>query len=184
MSHHPILSMMRSQVAKMRCKSLVHFYSVDLIVCRSPYYWICPDNISKEVLCTPEITMNILSGHPWRVSGYEIEFCMYQPVSEVCELQFYGLVLLIIIFCNSIKLATMIVTLFKASEPPLVTIGDCVATYLERPDENTSNLCLMGKTLALKGPLPKGRVVQKWTRRRRWWFAAASVKRWTFLAFM
>lgn len=50
-----------------------------------------------------------------------------------------------VMICNLIKAATMLWTLLRQREITFVTFGDALASWLERPDESTSQCCLMGR---------------------------------------
>ena len=119
-----------------------------------------------------------LSAKPWKIYGYEISHCLSQPVTETCELQFSSLILIIVIICNFIKCSTMLVILWKANEPPLVTLGDCIAIYLEVADDYTKGICLLDKQMISKGQWQSSDLGRQWDSRRRFWFTAASTKRW------
>jgi hypothetical protein len=52
--------------------------------------------------------------------------------------------IIIVIFANATKVACLVVMLFQEDDEtkaPMVTIGDAVASFLEKPDESTKNHC-------------------------------------------
>ena len=114
-----------------------------------------------------------------QLQGYEISYCLSQSVTEVCELQFSSLILIIVIVCNVIKGVTMLFVLWKANEPPLVTTGDCTTSCLQDLDDNTAGMCLLDKRKVTDGQWESAGNAHHWDSRRRRWFAAASAKRWT-----
>ena len=81
--------------------------------------------------------------------------------------------------------------MWRQKEATLVTIGDALSSFLDRPDELTKGRCLMAKSDVAEGPLrwrvhhlkeqpvtaPLPVTFHKPLRRR--WFAGASGKRWT-----
>lgn len=88
------------------------------------------------------------------------------------------------------KTAVMFMTLWKQRDATLVTVGDALASFLERSDELTRGRCLMAKVDVRKGPL-RWRLRNKkmipntqplpvtyYAPLRRRWFAAASITRW------
>ena len=107
-----------------------------------------------------------------------ISYCLSQPVEETCELQFSSLILFIVILCNIVKCTTMILILWRANDPPLVTMGDCITAFLQEPDETTAGMCLLDKHKVSKGKWRGAGIALPWDSRRRRWFAAASAKRW------
>ena len=80
--------------------------------------------------------------------AYPIKYCLSEDkVPEKCQLQYVCTILGIVIACNFVKMAAMVATAFLVwdlEEPIFATVGDAVASYLERPDENTAGWCLMG----------------------------------------
>ena len=147
-----------------------------LILTRDAYAWLCDDTTNKYNPCTAAIAS---SAQPWKLKGYSISYCLSQPVTETCELQFSSLILVIVIICNFIKCSTMLVILWRANKPPLITLGDCIATYLEEADQNTTGMCLLDKQLVSEGQWESPGIARQWDSRRRHWFTAASIKRWT-----
>ncbi|MCJ1428755.1 hypothetical protein MMC29_006666 [Sticta canariensis] len=53
------------------------------------------------------------------------------------------MILLIVIGCDIAKILAMSATLFMVSEQPLATLGDAIASFLERPDLYTRGCCLI-----------------------------------------
>jgi len=99
--------------------------------------------------------------------------------------------MIVVIIANMAKAIVMVLTYYKLREPTLVTIGDAVASFLDEPDPTTKGLCLVEKhdietgkwkTQGKVGPLKFLPI--KWEPKRRWWFAAASLKRWIVCNFL
>lgn len=63
-----------------------------------------------------------------------------------CELQYSFIIMLFVVGANSVKLICMIVVLMTQKEPVVATVGDCVESFLERPDDLTAQVCLMNRT--------------------------------------
>lgn len=145
------------------------------MVTRDPYAWLCGNTPGNYDPCTAAKAVNANHGN---VTGHNISYCLSQPVTETCELQFSSLVLVIVIICNFVKCSTMLLILWKANEPPLVTLGDCIAAYLEVADNSTDAVSLLDKQTILKGQWQSSDFARQWDPRRRFWFSAASTKRW------
>lgn len=130
----------------------------------------------------------------WYIYNYKIEYCLAQVAEPHCKLQFSLQILLAVIIMNLGKCITMFLTLYRAKDLTLVTLGDAVACYLDNPDELTKGRCLMAKVDVDKGPMrwrlrsstgfwaniPNTRPLPMtyWAPLRRRWFAAASTRRW------
>lgn len=146
------------------------------------YWWICAAGYHVGSNCdTKKIKKNASS---WMINGKKIDYCLSQIEPAHCTLQFSLQVLIAVIVCNALKSAAMFWTLYKQKDATLVTIGDAITSYLDRPDETTKGRCLMSR-MDIKGwklakdkpniePLPKTFFEHKASR----FFAAASWKRW------
>jgi hypothetical protein len=104
-----------------------------------------------------------------------------------CRLEFSVYILVAVIVCNIIKSAAMFWTLHRQRESTLVTFGDAISSWLDRPDETTIHHCLMSKKAVLQSfkrscssarendtPLPKPFSL----RQKQRWYKAVSPKRW------
>ncbi|KAK5157013.1 hypothetical protein LTS14_004530 [Recurvomyces mirabilis] len=85
----------------------------------------------------------------------------------------------------------MLLAFWRGKEVPLVTVGDALSSFLQKPDPLTEGRCLMAKTDVAKGPLrwssptSEGRELLKpvaayWHPVRQRWFAAVGIWRWAF----
>ena len=118
----------------------------------SPTSWMC--NASA-----------IMSGDTCAVSGskkaptdwlvtperFDIDHCLSQPTPEQCSLDYSFTILLIVIACDVLKLIAMAMALWWLPERPLATIGDAIASFLERSDPFTMGHCLLDQDSARRG---------------------------------
>ena len=81
--------------------------------------------------------------------AYPIKYCLSEDkVPERCQLQYVSTILAMVVACNLIKVIAMVATvllIWDLEEPIFATVGDAVASYLERPDEHTAGWCLIGR---------------------------------------
>jgi hypothetical protein len=64
------------------------------------------------------------------------------------EVQMSLTFLLVVVICNAVKIGSLVFLLWKGTNdtsPPLVTVGDAVASFLEAPDESTRGYCTYSK---------------------------------------
>jgi hypothetical protein len=64
------------------------------------------------------------------------------------EVQMSLTFLLVVVLCNAVKVGCLVFLLWKGTNdmsPPLVTVGDAVASFLEAPDESTRGYCTYSK---------------------------------------
>jgi hypothetical protein len=146
-----------------------------------PFYWICGDGYSpdpyrdKETPCTLSIATS--GAATWTVMSHPISYCMVEPVVEECRLSFSLEIMLIVIVANMTKATIMILTYWKLNTPTLVTIGDAIASFLDKPDPTTAGICLSTREDIRKGKW-KNEAAKRWVPKRHFWFKAASIKRW------
>ncbi len=106
-----------------------------------------------------------------------IQYCLSQRVEEHCQLQFSLAIMVIVILCNLLKTVCMGIIAWKRDWQPLVTLGDAIASFLDRPDLTTEGNCLVGKkrfeTSKNWDPTPSS-----WNLQRLTWYQTASKRRW------
>lgn len=130
------------------------------------------DNNNK----TCDIGKKAVEASTWHMNGRPILYCLSQPVEEHCRLQFSVDIMAIVIACNIVKLIIMGLIVWK---PPLnlVTVGDAMASFLDKPDVTTEGNCLAGKARFQKSK-DWDTAAMRWEPIARYWFHAASKKRW------
>ena len=137
-------------------------------------YWMCP-NTDGETCDTKKLAANA-SHWTWGIWPCPISHCMAQPATPHCEIQYNAMILLAVICCNFFKMLAMVFLLRSTASEPLVTIGDAIASFLEKPDFTTEGMCLT-KRSRFTDLTWKRRILTYRTRQCRW-FSAASPQRW------
>lgn len=75
--------------------------------------------------------------------SYSISYCLVEPgPPDPCALSYDRWLLSVVIVANAVKIALMVITLKVIRGPTLVTLGDGLSSFLERPDPNTEGMCL------------------------------------------
>jgi hypothetical protein len=126
------------------------------------YRWICSkENYDKHGNCDPSVELK----HPesWRpfddnfpllnddkIHNATVKACYAEKRSPNCHLGISPPILIIVAVCNFVKLICFLSTLYIGTETterttPLVTTGDAVASFLQRPDPHTRGRCLLTK---------------------------------------
>lgn len=76
-------------------------------------------------------------GESWKFPNNQtVLYCLSEMVEGKCSLQFDKLIMSVVIFCNAVKLASMLAVVFLGrldAEQPILTVGDAVASFMERP---------------------------------------------------
>jgi hypothetical protein len=89
----------------------------------------------------------------WAPYESTIGYCLVERVEEFCKLRFSFLIAFIVIAANIIKAICMGLTIYvHGNHEALVTLGDAVASFLNRPDPDTEGCCLR----------PKAHVQSRW----------------------
>ena len=119
------------------------------------------------------------------IESYPVEYCLSEvKIPQRCTLQYVSYLLGVVVACNIIKVISMIAAAFllwDLDEPIFATVGDAVASYLERPDENTAGWCLMGRKEAKawrRGQLEQQKQALYNPPKRKRLFSATSKTRW------
>ena len=106
-----------------------------------------------------------------------IDYCLSKPVAEHCKLQFSVAIMIVVIICNMIKTVCMNIILWKQDPEPLVTLGDAIASFLDRHDVTTRRNCIAGRT-RFEDSRYWGLLLSRWDLKGSRWYRAASLKRW------
>jgi hypothetical protein len=120
---------------------------------------ICADHVREqedsswtEKYCSiNDISRNSTS---WSVFGKSISYCLSEIRPEQCQLQFSITILWVVIVFNLIKALSMLWILFRLRDHPLVTLGDAVSSFLQRPDQTTKGYCLLSRADVERGQWP------------------------------
>ena len=114
-----------------------------------------------------------------KASSFPIQHCLSKSIEEHCRLQLSLLLMSIIIFCNFTKATCMYLVLQYQKNPPLVTLGDAIESFLEHRDLTTKNLCLAEKyTFTPNNWEDFGDLNRKYVKEKHRWFSSASQRRW------
>lgn len=152
-----------------------------------PYYWTCGDGYYSFIYSTDSPVCDLATAKAeaksWKLDQHPISYCMVEPVEAQCRLSFSLPIMIVVITCNVVKAAIMILTYSKLKEPTLVTVGDAIASFLDKPDPTTESICLSTKYSIDHGKW-KTKSLRMWNPRRQFWFKAASTKRWITCNFL
>ncbi|KAI1778678.1 hypothetical protein F4818DRAFT_306948 [Hypoxylon cercidicola] len=77
-----------------------------------------------------------------------VKYCLAEPFERVCHIALSPTLLLAVTLCVVFKTCTAIlvtVVLSRRNQPPLVTLGDAIESFIERPDRITAGMCTVGQ---------------------------------------
>ncbi|PUU81081.1 hypothetical protein B9Z19DRAFT_1168396 [Tuber borchii] len=89
----------------------------------------------------PPFTMGPLASEVER--GEQVEVTRYKSeiTKEKCKVQFSPGIMMAVISCSLIKACSMIMTVVRSREPPLVTLGNAIDSFLRIPDSTPIGIC-------------------------------------------
>ena len=168
-----------------------------------PETWMC-STVEDHVptLCDASSLAAAAAGGKWPLSGelvdsrsapgvdrwadceenrksYNVQYCLAQPTPEACHIGVVTDTLAAVIASNAIKVICLAWICFWLRRRPLLTIGDAVASFLERPDPWTNN---MGTLEAASHAKQENydQVSKTWVGGRKRWFRAVRARRWVW----
>ena len=127
------------------------------------YDWVCPNDVvcttvvdgtsrsgtcSENSPCSERIDDVIRSpetwktGYGWYNPDYPVEYCLSESGEPHCKLHFEPSIAITVTVLNMLKAMLMFYIAFGIKDKPLMTIGDAVASFLQKSDASTSNMCL------------------------------------------
>jgi hypothetical protein len=117
-----------------------------------PASWICGTEYTLSgKTCSQAAALRNASSWEVTPTGFEIDHCLITSAKESCTLQYSLPILIIILICEVVKLASMLSTLHLAvtklgpDQESLVTIADAIASFLTTPEVTTKSKCLVSQ---------------------------------------
>lgn len=108
----------------------------------SVYDWMCEPSATTNTCDLNQVVANASTA---LFEECDVQYCLSQEMGEHCKLQFSAAIMIIVIVCNLIKTICMACIVWRQDSEPLVTFGDAVASFLNKPDSSTKGNCLAGK---------------------------------------
>ncbi|KAF9728855.1 hypothetical protein PMIN06_002451 [Paraphaeosphaeria minitans] len=123
------------------------------------YDWIC-SGYSDTIASTPQQPCSTFisgvkstSGN-WKVRGvgyngsssspaFPVDYCLSEKSEPHCKVQFTLPIAILVTILNFFKAILILYTALRRNGNPLMTMGDAVASFLERTDETTKRMCLL-----------------------------------------
>ena len=111
------------------------------------------------------------------MNGMAVQCCLSQRVEDHCKLHFSLVILVVVMICNLIKTICMGWIAWKQDPEPLVTLGDAIVSFLDRPDITTKGCCINGKS-RFERSRSWVSLASEWHYKPIRWFRTASERRW------
>lgn len=100
---------------------------------------------------------------------------MVPPMGDHCKLQASALLFRIVIYTSLVKAMFLVLLALRSREGWLLTVGDAIASFLERPDRSARSGPICKDDMVEQMPLEARQI---FSGERRWGTAAASRRRW------
>ncbi|KAI1418430.1 hypothetical protein F5Y13DRAFT_176522 [Hypoxylon sp. FL1857] len=100
------------------------------------------------IIVTQALGSTLTSGLQWGTYDLSVKYCLVEPLERVCHIAISPTLLLAVTICVIFKTCTAIVVtivLSRRNQPPLVTLGDAVESFIVRPDPVTAGMCTLGQ---------------------------------------
>lgn len=142
------------------------FYNFDAACGISQSFtWVCgprPGCTTCEEL-VPGIKANA-SG--WTMLGNRVKYCLSESAADQCNLYLHPTVAIVVNSINLAKVIAILLVFHVIREPPLATLGDAVASFMERPDPATAGLGVVSRRDFARGwpsgPKPYDASTNRW----------------------
>jgi len=159
----------------------------------NPFAWVC----GSEQQCGQSSDACIqvaskLNPENWTALGSKVAYCLSEQPEQKCSVEFSLQLAIVVMVCNLTKLMALLYAFLFVKDNPLLTPGDAIASFLQREDETTRGMPLMGKAeiawwqhgAAVLGSVPAKNPTVFWLFRRsrkRWHQAVSRARWWTCL---
>ena len=74
----------------------------------------------------------------WPAAG--VQYCLAEETTSSCTIQMSVPIMILVIIFNALKALIFLTAIKTRSFKPLITLGDALASFLEKPDEHTRRL--------------------------------------------
>ncbi|KAK6811974.1 hypothetical protein RU639_012298 [Aspergillus parasiticus] len=145
-----------------------------------PYQWICSAQATaKEHTCSQLLSdvKDQVSKNSWYVDRYQVGYCLAERPPQRCKLEYSLPLAIIVIAFNLVKAIIIGYTAASTTEKPILTTGDAVASFMQRPDEFTRGQCLLTRESVKTRPCRPSYKSSTFNSTPKRWHAAVSGKR-------
>ncbi|KAI8181002.1 hypothetical protein KHU50_002735 [Colletotrichum sp. SAR 10_65] len=164
--------------------------------------WLCHGNVGNYDNSGSNCDFNNLVAHAssWKIEGVcrdtsnsgscgssfdaPILYCLAEQFPGNCKIQVSTTLLTIVILFNAVKVVCLLTTAFSRKFEPLGTVGDAISSFLEQPDDKTTNLGPVTKSVVRKQSWKKAYISGSrnmsltYKRKPHRWARAVSGSRW------
>lgn len=107
-------------------------------------------DIPSDMKCFAYIPQLEADAAEWYPNGLKADYCLAEHFDQRCSVNANLPIIIVVICCNAVKLAIMLMVAFRLRGRPLITMGDAIGSFLDRPDATTLDMCLLSKDDVVK----------------------------------
>lgn len=164
--------------------------------------WQCLERLN--VSCTVDDKQFAQVKTIWKPYAQPVLYCVSETVHEDCQLNLNYQLAILVIIANLVKAICMLSIVWRHKGPVLITIGDAIQSFLDKPDALTKNICiystdkigllfewqryeafytkLSGLSLFIMKHTPQTFLNdpkrRQWQPKKRYWISAVPIARW------
>jgi len=151
------------------------------------FKWICNWNSggyggvyneTKAGTCSDQLPHIKKRAKDWAPFGAKVKYCLSEKPAQQCKLQYNIPIAIIVIAMTALKTVFICIVAFGVKESPILTMGDAVVSFLNKPDKETKRMCLVSKSDIVDAKRKWTFVPRTFKRTRARWYQAATAKRW------
>ncbi|KIX08225.1 uncharacterized protein Z518_02881 [Rhinocladiella mackenziei CBS 650.93] len=160
----------------------------------NPFAWICdnPNVVNQTDACCEneygfvpcsKITPKLVDmADQWSTGGFEVDHCLSEPVESECHLHFSLVLMGVVLGFNILKVIGIAYVVFRLGEPPLVTVGDAIQSFLRNPDRTSEGMCLSSHaSVVASSKLGYAATTMRYEPQQHRFYESASWRQWSFL---
>lgn len=116
---------------------------------------------------------------PVKTNPTSIDYCLVQEAASppTCTVNLHTSLLGVATLLNLLTVIVLAIILFKPNFKPLVSLGDALSSFLQRPDSTTTRSCLLTKSDISKKTWGVGQA-KYWIPSNHFWFKTPSLAGW------
>ncbi|OGM45657.1 hypothetical protein ABOM_005450 [Aspergillus bombycis] len=145
-----------------------------------PYKWICSSQKQAKYRTCSQLLPDVkdqVSENNWYVYGYRVRYCLAERPPQRCKLEYSLPLAIIVVAFNLVKAIIIGYTAISATTKPILTTGDAVASFMQRPDEFTRGQCLLTAESVKRRPYRPSYKSSTFNSTPKRWHTAVSGKR-------
>lgn len=121
----------------------------------------------------------------WTTGGFQVDHCLSEKVPSDCHLHFSWVLMTVVLSFNLLKVIAIAYVALRLGESPLVTVGDAIQSFIQRPDRTSEGMCLASHASVIASTkLGYTTTSMRYEPQQHRFFEAATWRQWAFILFL